>query len=152
MPPRRSILSEISPNIKRRRNFTSAERLAICMLSEEGCSAPELAARFGATRQGINAILRKARKHHTVEDLPRSGRPRVLSKHKERILYRLVRKSPKIQYQSLLDELGFQPPYYRPHPRTLARALKRRGLNNRRCALRPRINEVARQKRIRFAL
>ena len=150
MPPRRSILSEISPNIRGRRNFTPAERLSICLLSEQGCSAPELATQFGATRQGINAILRKAKQHNTVEDLPRTGRPRLLSKHQERILFRLVRKSPEVQYQTLLDELGFHPPSHRPHPRTLARAIKRRGLGNWRCATRPKINKEARQKRLRF--
>lgn len=45
-------------------------------------------------------------KHHQLESLPRSGRPEVLSRIEKRLLFRIARKLPKIEYDKLAEEAG----------------------------------------------
>lgn len=133
MPPRRPPLQEISGNSRTGRKLTPTQRIAIIAKSEAGCTTKELTREFRVTRQCIYATLRRWATHHTVKDLPRSGRPSILSKREISMLWRQVRKAPKIQYRDRLAEV----PITRVSRWTALRRLRERGIRHWRCKRRP---------------
>ena len=56
------------------------------ILLEQGKSQAEILRRTGVSRCGIQALLKKHHETGQVEDQPRSGRPRKLSKSDEKYL------------------------------------------------------------------
>jgi transposase len=98
--PRR-FRQEVSQNIRRPRNMTLAERdIAIGMLMG-GCTILEVAQHFGRANSTIRRLHLKHHHTGTIVDKPRSGRPHILLKHTKKLLFRAVRKTPKIEYKHL---------------------------------------------------
>jgi hypothetical protein len=56
------------------------------------------------------------------------------------MLVRIARRYPKIEYIMLMEEAGLLRGYYTSSRRTITRLLKRAGLINHRCAMRPKFN------------
>jgi hypothetical protein len=92
-----------------------------------------------------------------LESLPRSGRPEVLSRREKRLLFRIARKWPKIEYDKLIEEaelhaltLASTLRTITPHRNTIAKALKQQGLINYMCKLRPKLTRGDALRRLRF--
>ena len=74
------------------------------ILLEQGKSQSEILRRTGVSRCGIQALLKKHHETGQVEDQPRSGRPRKLSKSDEKYLKvtsLIERKKTSIGVQTL---------------------------------------------------
>ena len=154
MPPKRAALSEISGNTQRGPNLTPEERLTIIAKSRAGVSTMELAQEFNRDASTIRRTLYRAAKHNTIYDLPRPGRPKVISEHQRRIIWRLVRKSPKVTYKVLQEAATIIQPdgtALRPPGRnTIWRMLRKMGLARYRCRKRPRLEYQHAQERLKW--
>jgi transposase len=147
MPQRRRPLSEMSGNSRSAYKLTPDERSRIIGKDEAGVTHQELAKEFGVTTQCIRDTIKRWKVYHTTQDLPRSGRPHKLSVRDVRLLKRCARKTPKIEYKSLLQETGLAS---RISKATAYRRLNDDGLKKFRCKRRPRITSRTALKRVRW--
>lgn len=112
--------------------LSSEDRLRIIAMSEAGATLGELSQLFGCARSTVHYTIKRHTNHHTIKDLPRSGRPSKLSPHEKRILHRKARASPKIEYSELATAATFVNaqgiPSKPPSRSTLYRCLKGLGL------------------------
>ena len=102
----RSFGQEISGNCQPNAELSFAQRAAIISKVEAGVLRKDIAAEFQITTKSIQRTLKRWKTYQTLESLPRSGRPEVVSYREKRALYRLARRKPKIQYRKLMEEAG----------------------------------------------
>ncbi|EUC47997.1 hypothetical protein COCMIDRAFT_3128 [Bipolaris oryzae ATCC 44560] len=86
------------------KNMTVEERdIAIAML-REGRSNAEVAAHFNRDPATIRKLRKKYSSTNSTKDKPRSGRPKLLSRQQEKLLYRAARRSgPKVTHKELTE-------------------------------------------------
>jgi transposase len=112
---------------------------AIIAKYDAGVKVAALKEEFRCRKTAIYDTINRWKNHKTLHSLPRSGRPRVLSCRKKRILYRIAQKSPTIEYKKLMGGVGLTTPSNTynniPYYSTIYRALKENGLVNWRCKL-----------------
>jgi transposase len=139
MPPRRQSGrqsgAEVSGKTRRLPHISPEDRLRILAKSEAGVSIAELANEFGRSSSAIKYTLRTYANRSNTLDKPRSGRPPILSDRAMRSLVRKARASDKIEYGELAKVAQGQDPDGEsaklPSRATLYRALKKKGLTNR---------------------
>lgn len=154
MPPQRRFGQEIDQNVRRGPNISPADRQGIIAKREEGVPVRELAAEFGRSESAIKYTIRTYTKTPTTEERPHSGRPHILSRRQEKIIYRKARAAPKIEYSKLAKDGVFvnadgtttKPPSHS----TLYRVLKRRTITKYRCKKRPKLTSIYASKRCSF--
>lgn len=108
---------------KRSVQLTTAQRTAIVAAHKEGVSQVKLAAEFGCATQTISNTLKRYRKHQSVENRPKSGRPKVVDERTQRLLCIKARRNPLWTYKQLGDSVLGQ-----PRLATVRRILKASGL------------------------
>ena len=155
MPPRRPFETKISGHASKKAHLTPSQRQSIIAKHEAGVSLTELAAEFRRSKSTIHDTLKRYKLHATTSDLPRSGRPPILSLRQKNIIYREARATPKIEYSNLIKEATFVNaeglPLKPPSRSTLCRTLKRWSRTNRRCKKRPKLNQGRALKRLHFS-
>jgi transposase len=143
MPTQRISGREIAQNARRKPNMSPAERNIAIGMWRAGCSAVEVAEACGRSASTIRRLINKATTTGTTEDKPRSGRPLILSRHARKLVYRAVRKNPKITYAELQEIAQVHPPDGTPSEppsrSTLYRVLRKTGLLHVRCKKRPKL-------------
>ena len=92
----RSFGQEISGNRQPNAELSSAQRAAIISKVEAGVLHKDIAAEFQITTKSIQRTLKRWKTYQTLESLPQSGRPKVVSCCKKRALYYLARHKPNI--------------------------------------------------------
>jgi transposase len=148
---KRSFGQEISGNRGRGGELTPAARSSIISKYEAGCTYREIMEEYGVSRGCVHNTIQRWKTHHTTHSLPRSGRPHAIDIHESRLLFRQVRKTPKIRYNRLMEEAHLMDRAHPPSKRTVYRALKKQGLTNHRCKKRPKLLEEHAQIRRQFA-
>jgi transposase len=143
----RSFGQEISGNRQPNAELSSAQRAAIISKVEAGVLYKDIAAEFQITTKSIQRTLKRWKTYQTLESLPRSGRPEVVSRREKRVLYRLARREPKIQYGKLMEEAGL----LHISKSTCYRRLKDEGLTKYRCKKRPKLTRGHALLRLQFA-
>lgn len=144
MPQRRQFGREISGNARTTTRLTPGQRTRIIAKSEAGCGTKELAEEFRVTPKCMRDTLQRWQLHHTTKDLPRSGRPKILLQRDERVLFRMARKYPKMEYRQLLEGAALT---NRISAKTAYRALKRYDPKKFRCKRRPKITRLTAGRR-----
>jgi len=90
-----------------------------------------------------------------TQDKPRSGRPQILSRYARKLVYRAIRKNPKISYIELAEVAQVHPPNSTPSKppsrSTLYRVIKKTGLVHARCKKRPKLTPQRARARLLFA-
>jgi transposase len=151
MPQPRRLGQEIDGNVRRGPNISPVDRARIIA---KRVSTKELAAEFGRSESSIKYTIQTYSKLPTTHEQPRSGRPPTLSLNQKKIIYRKVRAAPKIEYSELAEHGVFvnkEGSLSKPPSRsTLYRVLKRRGLTNHRCKVRPKLTRVHAAQRFKF--
>jgi hypothetical protein len=141
--------------VRRVPNMSPAERnIAIGMLNA-GCTASEVANTYGHAESLYDASTQKQPQRAQHKTKPRSGRPQILSRHARKLVYRAVRKNPKITYAEhaeiahvhLPDGIPLKP----PSRSTLYRIIKKTGLLQVRCKKRPKLTPQRARARLLFA-
>ena len=154
MPTPRRFGQEIDQNVRRKPNTSQETRNRIIGMLEGGARKCEAADAHGCSPRTVQRIWKKYKETGSVEDLPRTGRPPILSTRQKKLLYRAARKDPKITYAGLegvaqvtaLDT----PPSKPPSHSTLYRTLKVSGLTNYRCKKRPKLSRGHALLRLKF--
>src|SRR5512140_1134993 len=104
----RTFSTEISGNRRPNGELSEATRSAIIAAQLSDKTKAQLAYDFDVSRHAITSTLDRWHNHHTLDSLPRSGRPEVLSPRQKRLILRIIRKDPKIKWKSLRNELPFE--------------------------------------------
>ena len=97
----------------------------------------------------VSRLVRKHTQTNNVKDLPRSGRPQVISDRDNRALQRLVRRMP-FATSPVLKQHWL--PNRRPSTRTVRNRLKSAGLKSRRVIKRPLLADRRRRSRLAWCL
>ncbi|RYY73126.1 hypothetical protein EON63_20165 [archaeon] len=63
---------------RRRHRVTEVNRIHILTLREQGCKLSQIAQQIKVTLGAVRAVLHKWKLHHTIQDLPKTGRPPIL--------------------------------------------------------------------------
>ncbi|KAH6613018.1 hypothetical protein C7974DRAFT_405027 [Boeremia exigua] len=121
---------------------------------ENGAQTKEVAKTLRCSRRTIQRTISRYNELKTNASRPRSGRPASLTRRQRRLLIRITRRYPKIQYRALLEEAG-RWDTNSTHPqvskKTVYRALYAIDLRNFRLKRRPKINRATALLRLRFA-
>ena len=135
--------------------MTQSERDCAIRMLQAGATTIEVANAFSRTDCCICKLYAKFNTTHTTVERPRSGRPPILSRHARKLVYRAVRKSPKITYTGLQKVAQVYLPdgssLKLPSASTLYRELKRRGLTNYLCRKRPKLTPYRARLRLDFS-
>jgi transposase len=107
MATQRGVLQELDQNVRRRPKMTIEERSEAVGMSVGGTAVKEIADHFWRTPQGISTLLKKHYHSGTTQDKPRSGRPKMISRHQSKLIYCAARKDPKIEYKKILKVAVF---------------------------------------------
>jgi hypothetical protein len=154
MPDERQIVQELDQDVRRKPNLMVCQRSEAVGMCVGGVGLKEIAAYFERTPQGIGRLIKKHNTTGSVEDLPRSGRPPILSRHQKKKVYRKARSEPKITHSSIAEAAVFvnpdRTPSKPPSHSTLYGVLKSRGLCNYPCKKRLKLNRSHALKRLQF--
>jgi transposase len=134
--------------------MTVEERNQALGMIAAGCTRGEVAAAFGRSRQCIGRLIMKYNTTRSVQDKPRSGRPHILSRRQEKMVYRTARRNLKIEYEQLANTTVLishnGTPSKLPSRSTLYRVLKRHSLTNYRAKKRLKLTRGHALARLRF--
>jgi transposase len=97
----RSFGTEISGNRRPGAELSDVQRAGILSAVEAEEEKIKIAARYRVTRRVIYNTIDRWNNHHTLKSLPRPGRPEKLTRRQKRLLLRIVRRNPRIDYAAL---------------------------------------------------
>ena len=132
------------------RNLTQETRLKIQILSQEGYSCRQIARKCRCSPSAVGYTLQKYRRTNSLEDKPRSGRPRVSSARNDRILIRMCRENRRMTSQELQQQWSNQTGV-QCSTRAVRGRLLDHGLRSYKAVKKPLINERQRLARRRWA-
>jgi transposase len=97
----RSFGTQISGNRRPGTELSEATRAGIIAESEAGVSKLEIAKEYRVNRSTVYDTINQWKNHHTLKSLPRPGQPEKLTRYQKRLLIRIVRRNPRIDYAAL---------------------------------------------------
>jgi transposase len=154
MPNQRGILQELDQNVRREPNLSKAQRDEAFGVFVGGAPLKEIAEYFDRTPRRIGKILKKYHNTGTTQDEPRPGRPKLIDRHQSELIYRAVRKDPKIEYEKLREVAQVfpleAPPWNPPSRSTVYRELKGLGPTNHCYKKRPKLDRGHALKCLQF--
>lgn len=87
--------------------LTPLQRGAIIILHKEGYKYRDIAEKVGVSVGAAYATIKRLTVHHSVQSLPRSGRPSTVTDTTRRAIIRLLRTNRFDTYRMVSDRLGF---------------------------------------------
>jgi transposase len=93
--------TEISGNRRLGAELSDIQRAGILSAVEAGEEKTKIAARYRVTRRVIYNTIDRWNNHHTLKSLPRPRRPEKLTQRQKRLLLRIIRRNPRIDYTAL---------------------------------------------------
>ena len=81
------------------------KRELVVLLSRKGKSQNEIGSLLRISRRSVQYILKKSKMHGSIDDRPRSGRPRILSKRMERRMIITSKMNPNLTTNLLKNKL-----------------------------------------------
>jgi transposase len=142
----RAFGTEISGNRRPNGELSIATRSAIIARVESGQSKASVAREFEVSERVVYNTINRYKEHGKLESLPRSGRPPTLSRREKRLLFRTVRKSPRLTWYAVKSEIG------RPiSRRTLYNNLASINIRNWRAKKRPKLMKSHAKLRLKFS-
>lgn len=134
----------------KRKEYSNDFKKAVINALKQGLKQTEVARTFKVSRQLVSAWNKLYNKRKTVENKPRSGRPKKTSAHVDRIIKKLstsdVRKSATVIKNELREVYNVD-----IHVSTVKRRLTLFGLHGRRPAKKPAISLKNKKARLAFA-
>ena len=98
---RRLFGTQISGNRRPGTELLEAARARIIAKSEAGVLKPEIAEEYRVNRSTVYDTINRWKNHYTLKSLLRPGQPEKLTRHQKRLLIRIIRRNPKIDYAAL---------------------------------------------------
>jgi hypothetical protein len=142
-------------NTQKRTEIPSAQRWMIVGQLTAGATTREVAEYHSRSQRAIQKLWKLYTTTGTTDNLPRSGRPPVLSDTQKKLLHREARKNPRITYAELskaacitaIDSTTTPP----PSRSTIYRALKKLQLRCHRAKKRPKLTRKHALQRLIFS-
>jgi len=135
----RSFGTEISGNRRPRAELSETARAGIIAASEAGVSKLKIAAEYRVNRLTVYDTINRWKNHHTLKSLPRPGEPEKLTRYQKRLLIRIIRMHPRIDYAALKCHAAGVTVTHK----TLYRLLKKYHITNWRAKKRPKLTPAA---------
>jgi hypothetical protein len=132
-----------------RRRIWEAERWQILGMHTTGMFFKAIRRQMDYHYTIVSRLVRKHTQTNNVKDLPKSGRPRVISDRDDRALQRLVRRMPFVTSPVLKQHWL---PNRRLSTRTVRNRLKSAGLKSRRVIKRPLLADRYRRSHLAWCL
>uniref|UniRef100_A0A4W6DY73 Transposase Tc1-like domain-containing protein n=1 Tax=Lates calcarifer TaxID=8187 RepID=A0A4W6DY73_LATCA len=132
------------------RTLKQETHLKIQILSQEGYSCCQIARKCRCSPSAVGYTLQKYRQANSLEDKPRSGRPRVSSARNDRILIRMCRENRRMTSQELQQQWSNQT-CVQCSTHTVCGRLLDHGLRSYKAVKKPLINERQRLAQCRWA-
>lgn len=107
----------------------------------------EIASKYHCSCRAIYNTIQRWNDHETVNSLPRSGAPEKLTRYQKRLVLRIVRKHPRIEYAALKCEAAG----VNISHRTLQRFLSKFHITKWLAKKRPKLTPAVARKRLRWA-
>ncbi|CAK9796240.1 Transposable element Tcb1 transposase [Anthophora quadrimaculata] len=117
---------------------------------EEGKSYRNIGKVLNLSCASVQNIIRKYKTYKTVENRPRTGRPKKLSRRDVSLILKEVEKNPKISAPKLAGSIAAVSGKH-VHPKTVQRALRDKGYRSRVPRRKPLISDKNRRLRLDFA-
>jgi transposase len=105
----RAFGTEISGNRRPGGELSTQQRDYVLAQTEAGARTKEIADTLGCSQRCVQKTIQRWEATGSNELRPRLGRTPVLTRRDRRLLLRLAKKSPKIEYCKLLEEAGMWP-------------------------------------------
>ena len=103
---KRSFGTEISGNRRKSHESSNVVRgLILNDLDGRQKSKMQIAAKYQVSRGAVRSTLQRWEKQHTLDSLPRKGRPGFLSPRTRKYLFRLIRRNPHMAIKAIPFEL-----------------------------------------------
>lgn len=125
-------------------------RARIVTLHDEGKTLREIGKIVKRPFSTVRYIINKYKITGSVENLPRSGRPKILNDREERAILKEVQKDPKISAQTLASNIA-EAKGKSVCAETVRKVIRNAGYNGRVARRKPFISEQNRVKRLEFA-
>jgi hypothetical protein len=103
MSPRHPAPAADNESRPKRSEISTDKRNIIIEKLLAGCSTKSVAEEHTRSQRAVQKIYIKYCTTNSVTNLPRSGRPAVLSDRQKKLLLRAVRKNPRITYPELAE-------------------------------------------------
>jgi len=128
---------------------TEEERKIVMRLHNQCKSLREIADVIGRPRSTIQSIIDRHCLTNTVKNMPRSGRPGKVKGRRERLLVRIVTRTPRISAVKMAEEMARNGESISAS--TARRVCKQNGYNGRVARKKFFVSERNRKKRLQFA-
>jgi transposase len=135
----------------RKRRLDQVKRGTILGLKQAGRSIHKIAEEMKCERKAVRELLKKVKKHNTLDDLPRSGRPKKTTPREDRIIKRLSLTNRRATAKDIAIK---QLPLYTEKKLSVSLVkdrLKSAGLPARVARKKPKLTEANRKKRYEWA-
>lgn len=128
---------------------TVEERKIVMHLHNQCKSLQSIADTIGRPRSTVQSIIHRYCQRNTVQNMPRSGRPRLVTGKRERLLMRIIKKNSRTSAHRLAEEMANNGQSISAS--TARRVSKQNGYNG--CVARKKffVSETNRKKRLSFA-
>lgn len=123
-------------------------RLDIIHVFGETKQIKTTAKRLGVSPNTVRLTIQKYQEQGTIDDSPRSGRPRITSSRTDALIVRSMKAEPFQSVKQLNESISQD---IRPSERTTNRRLHEAGLSGRRARVKPHITDANATKRLAFA-
>jgi len=130
---------------------THARGAIVYAKATQNLSNRTLSQLFKVSHQAIGKLIKKWKEHQTLEDLPRSGRPRNTSPRQRRVLKRMALLEPRTPFRVHLQRFNEANPENAISVWTLAKILAEFGLYSRICRQKPKLSPKQITHRLRWA-
>jgi transposase len=131
--------------------LTHDQRIQLITLRTEGVSVPALMQRFHISRSAVQRLCKKHREHQLVDDLKRSGRPKISTAREDRCLRRMCVQDPR-QVSSNLTQRWHREYGVHATSRTVRNRLLAVGLRGHVAKKKPLLSMKHRAARLQWAL
>jgi transposase len=142
----RPILAEVSGNSRKGPELTPYERGKVVARWEDGKTVPDIHRKMHIARSTIRNTIEAGSNREQGRSLPRSGRPKALSRSEEQYILYLARRFPKCTYRQLGESI-----LPRVSRKTIYRILKRHHITRWRARKRPFLTKEVAKERYRWA-
>lgn len=133
-----------------RKEIATDIRNLLIKCRNERKSFGEIAKMANLSKSTVQTICKNFENTGTVENKPRSGRPKKLSRRDESFILKEVNENPKVNATMLAKQLAERSDTI-VHPRTIQRSLNNNGFRSRTPRKKPLISEKNRKLRLEFA-
>ncbi|RYY43695.1 MAG: hypothetical protein EOO06_19325 [Chitinophagaceae bacterium] len=127
------------------------KRIHILMLKERGCTISQIAHQTKVRQRTVEAVLHKRKQHHTIQDLPKTGRPSILDDRTKRRLARMALRGD-VKTATELAKTAAALDIAHISQRTARRVLHDEGLKAMHTIKKPLLTRTHKRKRLDFAL